>query len=439
MKATWISLWPQARRELRDRTSEIGWQNHWQGEGHTPDYSRLKHRLERMVELGHSDAVVALGREFIQRAMAQVEQSHDEGETAMAVAECLPVVFDAVVKSTLSGPEKILFAIEACLNDGYDVINDSVAVVLDAKWKPADWSAVADELARRLKKMPASGDDSWHRNYQRDRLSDWLLTALENAGRGGELLAIYESEARATGSYERLVRHLIAEKRFDDAERWAKEGIEKTREKLPGIASSLAASLCEVSRGRKQWDIVAAHAAWRFFEQPGKTTFDELMAHAAKAKCGEQVRAAALRFLETGVSPFQWKASPKAGQTLRVDSAWPLPVPDYLVPLLRTRGPAIAPRGPHYDVLLDMAIAAKQPDEVLRWYDKMAKGQKRFGGGWGFAGSGTDDRVAAAVAKSHPERALEIYRRELDADLATGPTSQPTNRRRDISRRCNPS
>jgi hypothetical protein len=108
----------QARRELRDRTAEIGWQNHWQGEGHTPDYSRFKHRLERMVELGHSDAVVALGREFIQRAMSQVEQSHDEGETATAVAECLPVVFDAVLKSTLPGPEKILFAIEACLKDG---------------------------------------------------------------------------------------------------------------------------------------------------------------------------------------------------------------------------------------------------------------------------------------------------------------------------------
>jgi uncharacterized Zn finger protein len=405
----------QARWELRDRTAEIGWQNHWQGEGHTPDYSRLKHRLERMVELGHSDAVVALGREFIQRAMAQVEQSHDEGETAMAVADCLPVVFDAVVKSTLPGPEKILFAIEACLNDGCDVINDSVAVILDAKWKPADWSTVADELARRLKKMPASGDDSWHRNYERDRLSNWLLTALENAGRDGEMLAIYESEARTTGSYERLVRYLIAEKRFNDAERWAKEGIEQTREKLPGIASSLAASLCEVSRGRKQWDVVAAHAAWRFFEQPGKITFDELMAHATKAKCGDQVRAAALRFLETGMSPIQWKAAPKAGQTFRVDPAWPLPLPDYLVPLLRAGERAIAPRGPRFDVLLDMAIAAKQPDEVLRWYDKMPK--SRNFGGWGWAQSGIGDRVAAAVAKSHPERAVEIYRRELDATL----------------------
>jgi uncharacterized Zn finger protein len=407
-------LLAHARREMRDRSSEIGWQNHWQGESHTPDYSRLKHRLERMVELGHSDAVVELGREFIQRAMAQVEQSHDEGETAMAVAECLPVVFDAVVKSTLPGWEKILFAVEACLKDGYDVINDSVAVVLDAKWKPADWSAVADEFARRLKKMPTGGDDSWHRNYERERLSDWLLTALEKAGRKGELLAVYEAEARATGSYERLVRHLIAERHFVDAERWAKEGIEKTREKLPGIAGSLAATLCEVSRGRREWDIVAAHAAWRFFARPGKDAFDELLACAAKAKCGEQIRAAALRFLETGVSPFQWIASPKADQTLRVDSAWPLPVPDYLLPLLRVDGRA---SGPHYDVLLDMAIAAKQPDDVLRWYDNMRKAPKGFGGGWGFAGSGTDDRVAAAVAKSHPERALEIYRRRLDAAL----------------------
>ena len=63
-----------------------------------------------------------------------------------------------------------------------------------------------------------------------------------------------------------------------------------------------------------------------------------------------------------------------------------------------------------------MAIAAKQPDEVLRWYDKMAKGRRR-GRGWGWADSGTADRVAAAVAKSHPERALDIYGRRLNEAL----------------------
>jgi uncharacterized Zn finger protein len=405
-----------ARREMRDRAEEIGWQNHWQGEGHTPDYSHLKHRLERLVELGHADAVVELGREFIKRAMTQVGESHDEGETAMAVAECLSVVFDAVAKSSLSGPQKILFAVDACLNDGYDVIGDSAEVILDAGWKPADWSAVADELTKRLQKVPQT-DDPWHRNYQRDRISDWLLTALENAGRGGELRAIYETEARMTGSYERLVRHLIAQKRFDDAERWANEGIEKTREKLPGIASSLAALLREVASGRKRWDIVAAHAAWQFFGRPAKKTFDELVAHAGKAKCGQQVRTAALYFLETGTSPFQWVTSSKTGHTIRVDSAWPLPVPDYLVSLMRPSSRAITPHGPHYNVLLDMAIAANRPDDVLRWYDKMLDGRKRESRGWSKYSTGYGDRVAAAVAQSHPERALEIYRQELDGTL----------------------
>ena len=407
----------QARREMRNRTEETGWQNHWDGEGYTPDYGRFKRRLERLVELGHADAVVELGREFIERVMQQVEESNDDGETAMAAAECLPPIFDAVAKSTLSSPQKILFAIDACLCDSYDVIGDSATAILDAKWKSADWSAVADELAKRLKKLPKGTDDPWHGKYERDKISDWLLEALENAGRSGELLAIYEAEARTTDSYEWLVRYLIGEKRFEDAERWAREGIERTCEKLPGISSALAGLLCEVSRGRRQWNMVAAHAAWQFFSRPSETTFDELVAHAAKAKCEQQVRTAAIHFLETGTSPFQWISSPKAGQTLRVDSAWPLPVPDYLQPLMRPNGRTTALQGPHYSILLDMAITAKRSNDVLRWYDKMLDGRKREIRGFGGYSSGYADRVAAAVAESHPERALEIYRRELDATL----------------------
>ena len=245
------------------------------------------------------------------------------------------------------------------------------------------------------------------------------------------MLAVYEAEARATGSYERLVRYLIAEKRFEDAERWAKEGIEKTREKLPGIASALAASLCEVSRGRRQWDVVAAHAAWRFFERPHRSIFDELVAQSAKAKCGEQVRAAAMRFLETGDLPFQCIASTKAGQTIRVDAAWPLPVPDYLVPLMRPSSRTIEPRGPHYDVLLDMAIAAKKPDEVLHWYDKMSKGQKRSAAD----GDGTEGARPIALPPQWPSRIPNGPWRFIGRDWmepCRRPTSRPTNRRRSI-------
>jgi len=413
----------QARRELREVTSEIGWQNPWQGEGHTPDYSRLKHRLERLLELGHADAVVELGRELIPRAMVQVGHSDDEGETAMAVADCLPVVFDAVMKSTLSGPEKLLFAIDACLADDYDVVDAAVDKVLDAQWPPGDWSAVADELRGRLKQTAEKADDSWSRNYRRDRLSNWLLTALENAGRSHELLAVYESEARATRSYQRLVAYLIEKRQYDDAERWAKEGIEKTRQELPGIASALANSLCELARRRRQWDVVAAHAAWQFFDRPATRTFKELVAQAAKAKCQKQVRTAAIHFLETGVSPIRCVAAKKrkkgkgsVQRTLRVDPAWPLPVPDYLEPLFAQDHPRHTLPEPHYDVLLDMAIADKKPAKVLHWYDKMRAEEERSGE-WRWSCDDISERVAEAVAKSHPERALEIYQHALNLHL----------------------
>jgi len=420
----------QARRELRELTSEPAWRNSWTGEGHTPDYERLKHRMERLVELGHADAVVKLGRDFIERALRQVEEPHDEGEAAMAVADCLPIVFDAVKKSSLPGSEKMLFAVDACLDDPYDVVDDAVGTILDARWPKADWSALADALHRRLKKMSKNADDGYSYKYRRQRISGWLLTALENAERDDELLSVYETEARATASYERLVTYLIAERKYEEAESWARRGIEETCEKLPGIASSLATELCELARRRRKWDVVAADAAWRFFDRPGTRAFKELVDRAAKAKCAEAVRAAALGFLETGKAPVEHvivaRGKDKGKRKLRIDSAWPLPVPDYLLPLMCRAEPVHTARGPHFDVLLDMAIDAKKTDDVLRWYDRMREGEKRSASPWGrrtWHSESMADRVAAAVAKSHPERALEIYRQGLDSHLPHANTS----------------
>ena len=451
----------EARKELRSVTSEIGWQNHWQHDGHTPDYSRLKHRFERLAELGHADAVVELGRELFERGMSQVEQAHDEGETGMALAECFPVVFAAVAASSLAPAEKILYAIDACELDQWDYIGEPAATILDAQWSSADWSAVADTLAARLN--PSSkerknaevsrdvddGPDRWSRNYRRDSLSDWLVHALEQAGRDDEVLPLYEAEVRRTGSYERLVNHLMQLKRVDDAERWAREGIELTCEKLPGIATHLVDKLVDLARSRKQWDVVAARAACEFFRHPNVKSFQDLVGAAEKAKCGTAVRRRAEQFLETGIAPIRCEtapakaaksvlkkkgarsakqgfaaAPPSTSPTLRFicEDGWPLPLPDYLTAaFLRPPGPYDRQRK-HRDVLVDLAIAEKRPDEALRWYDAIVAEEKSKSGGapramaWNSAAA-LASRVAAAVAKSHPERALEVYRRELEAHL----------------------
>jgi uncharacterized Zn finger protein len=437
----------EARREIRQVTSEPAWQNEWTGEGHIPDYSKIQHRFERLLELGHADEVVSLGRDFLEQGMSQIGEAHDEGDTATAFGECLKVVFQAVIHSSLSGPERLLFAIDAGLADDYDAIDDSAQAVLNAPTSPEEWSVVADTLTRRLK--PASGQegsqtDDFSRNYKRDGLTNWIAEALENAGRAEEIRALYESEARTTGSYERVVRFLLAKKQFEDAERWAREGIAATVAKLPGIAMSLVTSLYELAQKRKQWDVVAAHAAFKFFfETPGVSAFEELMKAAGKAGVEEPVRASALRFLETGVSPYQVIVPPSPNPTVKgaktkakaaapapapappvrvkTDSGWPLPLPDFVIPLVGRSGRYNKTPQPHIEVLLEMAMAAKQPDEVLRWFDKMEPGSHGSGlyrGSYSYA-----DRVAEAVSSSYPERSIAIYTAALNAQL---PHAQPS-------------
>ena len=409
----------EARKELRRVTSEAGWQNNWTGEGNLPDYNKLKHRLERLVELGHCDAVAKLGEEIIERGMEQVGQSHDEGETAMELAECLSVVFDGVAKSSLPQAKKLLFVVDAHLHDDYDVIGDAANGVLEKDFGPADWSTVADEMARRLKSSErgkGTDDAESLRDYKRDQISRWLAEALTKAGREDEVLAVYEREAKATASYERLVNYLIGQKRYDDAQRWAREGIEKTREKLPGIAASLAKALCEVARIKKQWDIVAAHAAWEFFDRPAEAAFDALMDSATKAGYQERVRELALRFLESGVAPIRIAVDRKGDRKVVAEAAWPLQMPEYLRPLFESRQSFESPR-PHYDVLIDMAISHKRPDDVLRWHDKMRAGRRSAGNYYGYGSSHYDDQVAEAVATSHPNRALEIYQQRVNDNL----------------------
>lgn len=440
-------LTAEARQQIRDATAEPGWSRHWSGEGYTPDFTPIRHRLERMLELGHVDEVVTLGRELIDRGLELIAQSDDEGETSEAFRECLPVVFQALARSSLSGPEKLLFVIDAMLEDDFDTFYEVSDPVLDAG-SPKDWSAVADTLAGRLKDTPADtqlGDFS--RNYRRDSLTNWLATALAEAGREEELGALYEREARATGSYERLVNFLLEQKRTDDAERWAREGIAATRAKLPGIASHLTEKLTEVARRRKQWDVIAAHAADKFFDRPDTSTFNELLKAARKAKVEDAVRDAALKYLETGTMPYRvreakpaaakrpvGKSAKKVANTeppapeeppLVIDSDWPLPVPDYLRPSDKPRNPYNPGPRPHLDVLLRLAIEAKQPDEVLRWYDALRAAKKTSPYDYGYtpAAHYTND-VAEAVAETHPERALEIYRAGLDAQL---PHADPTS------------
>jgi hypothetical protein len=100
--------------------------------------------------------------------------------------------------------------------------------------------------------------------------------------------------------------------------------------------------MAELARLRKQWEVAAAE----------------------RAACLDSVKRQALDFLEAGKLPYSITAKNNGPSTITFRPDWPLLMPDYLLPLLRN-----GDQSPHYDILIDMAIAERHSDEILRWFD----------------------------------------------------------------------
>jgi len=381
------------RNEIQELSAEPGWRNHWDNEGYTPDYSRVKNRLEALFDQGYADEIIALGQELLEAGIRQVEMSHDEGETEQEIAACMDVVFQALSKSSLSAAEQMLWAVNKTMEDQYSLC-EGAQVFWELKQKKADWKKLADDLSKRLKIFPKiKDDDGFSSNYRRDRLTDWIITALDNSGRDDEIIPLCEKEAVKTGSYTRLVRILMAAEQWKSAEQWIFKGIKATDKKWPGIAAQLRTSLREMREKQGDWVQVAALRADDFFTDPSLETYQMLEKALKKTKVWPKTKPSVFKYLETG-------------KFSRAGSSWPLP--ETGVPETRRRRPQ---QFPLTQTLIDIAIAEKRPDDVVRWYDQR-KSQKA--GGW--VSEFQEDKIAGAVADRYPEKAIDIWKR-LAANL----------------------
>jgi uncharacterized Zn finger protein len=402
----------EARREMRSLTAEEAWWDGWKGVGNLPNFSGLEARLRILLDHGQADGIVELGRELLERGIDQVERSHDEGETAVGISGCMDVVAEALQKSGLSAEEKILYAIDSMLADDYGLCDD-LASVLDDPWEEAVWSAVADRLTDRLEREPApsvKGDD-WLGSFRRERLSDWVITALDRGGRRHEGTRLCVAEAEKAGSYTRAVRRLLREDDFAGAERLAKAGLKETPTLYHGIHDQLQDLLCEVAEKTGDPMLPAAVAAERFFRLPSVAGLRELMERARRAGCEEVVTKEAMMFLETGRRP---DAVPGGSAEGTAGGSWPLP------PAPEHRGRAARPgarsgRSPHYQVLIRLAMEEKRPHDVLRWYDEWREVRAGREGAWRSVPAELEEAIAEAVASSHPDRAIDIFVEAADS------------------------
>jgi len=394
----------QLEAEVLGRILEVGaapgWSDRWDDEADLPDYSPVYDGLKLLLDQGHADAVVRLGEELLETGISQIEQTHDDGETASEVATCLSLVFRALPRSSLAPHEQLRWAFNAMLRDPYDICHGA-REVLEQPFPPEAWSAVADDLLARLDDAPlATERDSFAHSYRRRQLADFAILALEEAGRDDEIIALCEREAEQSGSYERLVERLLAAGRSAEAEQWALTGVAATEREYPGIASQLREVVCTLRAQAGDWAMVAALRAEAFFERPALQTLQVLEAAAEQAQVRPVVRAAARHYLATGELPR--REEPRINGT--AIPAWPLP--DTGLPRAERRYPMAFPQ---LSVLIELAASEGQPDEVLRWYDRRGPGRV----------SGiNDDMVADAVVREYPERAMQIWRQLAEARIA---------------------
>ena len=387
-KGTVKQMAQSIRREINKLSSEPGWRSHWNDEGYTPDYSRVQERLEALLAKGYADEVVSLGKELLEAGTNQVGMSDDEGETGMEISSCLEIVFRALPKSTLSPIQQMLWAVDAELLDEYDLCQD-LEKFWNQKFTKDDWNKLADILLERLNNFIINKkEDEFSRNYARDRLSDWVIQALQSAGRQKEIIPLCEQEAEKTGSYTRLVNRLVEDKRLKEAELWIRKGITVTQKKWPGLSRGLRDTFRKIREKEGNRLQAASFRAEDFFNDPTLITFKELQRAADKAKVWPEVMAAAMEYLETGTPP---QKSP----------SWPLPICE--IPLTGNQRKKEFPIIP---TLIDIAIIEKDPTKVLYWYDR----QKPRSYSWGWGGS-QDEQVAKAVVDEYPDRAVAIWKK----------------------------
>ena len=162
------------------------------------------------MDRNYSDAVLQLGAELWTRGNAQVEQSDDEGETAMAIASCLENVLAALPQSSLSPPEPLLWVIDRSLEDEYSLLDSAEKLLKRRAYARNHWREVAGTLETRLQTMSKPRAPSFTNSYRRKRLLDQLLEAYDRAGWNDRIIPRLEDEADACQCYRQLTDALLA-------------------------------------------------------------------------------------------------------------------------------------------------------------------------------------------------------------------------------------
>lgn len=295
----------------------------------------------------------------------------------------------------MSPAEQLLWLIDHELEDEYDLLGRLDERMDDPRYGEAEWRQVASVLEERMKRVDLPGAGAFSETCRRGKVMNWLCSAYRRGGLQHRVIPLLEREADNCRSYGTLVNVLLEAGERARAREWCLRGFGRTVRDAPGIAQNLRGMLRRLAEEEGKTELAAAYRAEDFFHRPSVSCYEELRVAAEAAGLWNAVRAAILEYLRSGRCP----TSAGGG-----GGSWPLPEPE--VERMRAGGNQGGDNFPQRELLIDIAILEKRHDDAVAIYDEL-RGVRR----WGWS---VDERLAGAVADSHPDVSLRIWKEIAD-------------------------
>jgi len=364
-----------------------------------PDFSKLQVRLESLLDSGHPDEILDIGKELMDR-YNEIEEYDEERDIGTQISSCMDVVFRALSQSSLPAHEKMLYTLDLELKDNHSILNEPVI------WREAysreEWNLFAETLKVRLQKAEKEKEKETDILYEsfseRDYVVDRLIDALRKAGHSEEIIPISELEVERTGNYTRLVRELLDSGQKKRAEDWIYKGIKELREYDPGTAYELLQTLIEIKESEGNWLFIAALETEDFFRYPQLSSYIKMQKAAIKIGKWPEIREVALQYLRTGELPV--RQSRTTGEFSIIPGILPESGLLEVSSLEKIKPPVL-------DLLIHIAIQENDADEVVHWYEELKKSK---GAAEIAIQSILGEEIANAIKDKYPEVAIEIWK-----------------------------
>ncbi|MCC4766970.1 SWIM zinc finger domain-containing protein [Methanosarcina sp. DH1] len=364
-----------------------------------PDFSKLQVRLESLLDSGHPDEILDIGKELMDR-YNEIEEYDEERDIGTQISGCMDVVFRALSQSFLPAHEKMLYALDLELKDNHSILNEPV--IWREAYSQEEWNLFAETLKVRLQKAEKEKEKEtdilYESSWERDYIVDRLIDALRKAGRSEEIIPISELEVEMTGNYTRLVRELLDSGQKKRAEDWIYKGIKELREYDPGTAYELLQTLIEIKESEGNWLFIAALETEDFFRYPQLSSYIKMQKAAIKIGKWPEIREVALQYLRTGELPV--RQSRTTGEFSIIPGILPESGLLEVSSLEKIKPPVL-------DLLIHIAIQENDADEVVHWYEELKKSK---GAAEIAIQSILGEEIANAIKDKYPEVAIEIWK-----------------------------